>query len=358
MHTPSLISSDGSSSRHSSTCCCGQHHDSLYRAPTRASFCSSESTAADSQPKKMRYGGRGGAGSRARDIRVPRSSPPPIVENGQYTFASIQPESQTSDLTAIWVRQSASPGDSCNVPTETAPRPAIPTSSLAGRRGANKILAPLILSAPASQTVPTLNTPLSAMSTTTSSTATDSEFAPTPRSPYFYFDDAFDSRSVAAERPLPSHTSSSSISRSLKRLASRTQGLRDLFLKPPSMPPTPTSPTHPASSSQLSVAPPVPPLPSASRPSSQASQASGVSSEWYDPPESPTLPEPSDLPSSPIVIELPHRARSASVVTVKGPTRALKHKGDRKRKHREQPRAHGEWNRDDLAEVIVSLRML
>jgi hypothetical protein len=61
---------------------------------------------------------------------------------------------------------------------------------------------------------------------------------------------------------------------------------------------------------------------------------------------------------APIVVELPlseGRARSASVVTITGKTRSRKHKGERRQR---EPRTHGDWNREDMGEVIVALRML
>ncbi|KAJ7176903.1 hypothetical protein C8R46DRAFT_1213474 [Mycena filopes] len=331
----------------------------------------------DSQStKKMRYGGRGGAGSRARTIVRP--APTPIV--GQYTFATI-PESQTTNFTANWVRQTASPPtsprESSDTLPDTPPVADIPSSSLAGRRGAAKIPAPLII-APASGTVPT---PLSsATSSTSTSTATDSDFTPTPRSPYFYFDEAFDSRSIGAGLPLPSPTASTtttstsssnskSFSRSIRRLASRTQVLKELFLRPPSTPPTPTSPTSPSPALAALPVPPLPPLPTLTlRPPSQVSQAS----EWYDTPESPTSTDPA--PSAPstallapvsdaivIALDLPGRRRSASVATVKDRKHTHKHRGERERERERRhhgPREQGNWNRDDLREVIVGLRML
>ncbi|KAJ6564450.1 hypothetical protein B0H19DRAFT_1258896 [Mycena capillaripes] len=317
--------------QHFPTCCCGQTSGpSVYRVTTRASLASSTS---DPGSQKVRYGGRGGAGSRPRTI-----APPPIPKRDKVASDSL-PQSQSSNFKTKWLSRAAS-SDALNTPSLISDTP---TSSLAGRRGTTNIPSPLILRNP-SESVPDLNTPpLSAMSTTTTSTATYSEDALSPRSPYFYFDEAFDSSQ--SELPVHSPTSPGTMSRSLRRFASRTQGF---FSKDPSVkapPPTPMSPTH--------VTPVFSPLTS-------PSETSVATSEWYDPPESPTYdPEnshPAPLPA-PIVVELPlggrTRTRSPSVATVK--PRARKQKGDRKQR---EPRPHGEWNRDDLGEVIAALRML
>ncbi|KAJ7922655.1 hypothetical protein B0H13DRAFT_105402 [Mycena leptocephala] len=263
MYSPSLASSDGNS-RHSSTCSCGRgidSPDSLYRTTTRAS--SGSTSDFGSQPSKMRYGGRGGAGSRPRTL-PPR---PPIAEGEKLTpvVSDSLPQSQSANFKTKWLNRVAS-----SDALEDNP-PATPVSSLAGRRGATNVPPPLILRAASPQIVSGLTPPLSALSTTSNSTATDSEFSPTPRSPYFYFDEAFDSRHVRGDSPLPSPAASGTMSRSLRRLASRTQEFfsRDPFHKAP--PPTPTSPTH-------GLVPP-PPLTS-------PSVTSVATSEWFDTPDS------------------------------------------------------------------------
>ncbi|KAF8151842.1 hypothetical protein K438DRAFT_1988140 [Mycena galopus ATCC 62051] len=325
----------------------------LYRPTTKESSISigsSNSTLSDvgSQPSMMRYGGRGGAGSRFRVI----PQPPP-------QGSSIpQSHSQPSNFKTKW-RPVSSVDFVDDVPP---PVPTIPASSLAGRRGAANILSPLVLCASSPQIVPSLNTPpLSA--TTPSSSATESEFPNTPRTPYFYFDEAFEA--PRAQSPLPSPNTSGSMSRSLRRLASRTQEffLKDRSLKAP--PPSPALPSPISSTYEGST------ISSGSTRSMSLSSPSETSltSEWYDAPESydnpiePSIaitPEPSishPSPPVPIVIDLPRpgggRARSASSVTVKA---RHKHTGERERKQRE-PRTRGDWN-NDMGEVIVALRML
>ncbi|KAJ7437463.1 hypothetical protein B0H11DRAFT_1935930 [Mycena galericulata] len=360
MPSPSLASlaSSDESSQHPSTCSCGRtNFDSLYRTSTGATSLSTQSPSdADLglPPTKLRFGGRGGAGSR------PRS--PPITKHKPAIGASTVPLNSAMK----WLKRTPSNEVEAAMPA---------ASSLAGRRrGSTNVPAPLVLLP--SHVVPDLNTPpLSATSTSTHSTATDSEFSRTlctPRSPYFYFDEPLDSPRVSTESPFPSPTNG--LSRSLRRLASRTQVIfsKELLKPPPMpMPPTPNSPT-----SRAPLLPSSPPL--------ILPPQITAASEWYDPPEDPELGEPAcpsplplldsvSLPAplepapapppTPIVIVLPTsggRTRSASEVTVK-PHSRRKHreKGERKqREAREQPCTHGGWNRSDMGEVIVGLRML
>ncbi|KAJ7867023.1 hypothetical protein B0H14DRAFT_2732193, partial [Mycena olivaceomarginata] len=276
-------------------------------------FFASRQVHGGSKSSKMRYGGRGGAGSRPRSI----SSTPTKCE-------SITRAARATSVSAP--KRPDAPQDA------PPPVPAIPASSLAGRRGA----APLVLRAPSPQIVPPHS------SATTPSTATDSEFPTTPRTPYFYFDDAFDTPPLQVPPPPPPSTPSA-MSRSLRRLASRTQELfsKDRFLKAP--PPAPTLP--------MGLGQPIPfpfPSPGPSPPSPSPSHdattplrspaETSLTSEWYDPPDA--------------------RARSASSATVKAHAHVQKQRRGRHRDRGERPRGHGEWNRDDVGEVIVALRML
>ncbi|KAJ6527908.1 hypothetical protein DFH09DRAFT_1186438 [Mycena vulgaris] len=349
MYTPSLGSSAGNSYSSSSS-------NSLYRTSTKASSIATQSTLDNGpQSPKLRYGGRGGAGSRPRTYA-------PIVKDdqlGRVTSANVpQLQASSSNFKAAWLRRTASSDAATDIPTLTTPVPsvpAIPVSALAGRRGTINMPAPLILREPPSRPVPEIQTPpLSAASTATTSTTTttDSQFPLTPRSPYFYFDDPFDSPGVASESPLPSplpsSTVSGSMSRSLRRLASRTQIFfsKDLFLKAPKMSQTPTSPTF-ATSPTFQPSPSPTPLASSSR-------TSVVTSEWFDTPEPATPPEPPvsrvdpDL-APPLTDDFPRRDRSPSEATVKP---------QRRKKKRREPRVQGDWNRNDMGEVIVGLRML
>ncbi|KAJ6482685.1 hypothetical protein C8R45DRAFT_1215401 [Mycena sanguinolenta] len=277
-----------------------------------------------SQPSKLRYGGRGGAGSRPR---------------------SITPSSPKSHS----LPQSTSPSSSTSLKGIPPPVPAIPTSSLAGRRGAPNLPAPLVLRALSPHNVPDLNTPPLSATTHTSSTP-DSEYLNTPRTPYFYFDEAFDK----SHDPQPSSPNTSgSMTRSLRRLASLTQGLfvKDRSLKAP--PPTPTLPS-PISSTHDSFPPPL-----------TSPSETSITSEWYEATEGhcddtpdtfeASVPHPDPLPA-PIIVELPQsggRGRSASSATVKPRRRKLPDE----RRQREPPRTQGEWN-NDIGEVIVALRLL
>ncbi|KAJ6513602.1 hypothetical protein C8R47DRAFT_615990 [Mycena vitilis] len=303
-------------------CPCGRSSDSLSRVPTRGSLMSNKS---DPGPQlKVRYGGRGGAGSRPRNV-----VPPPIAQDESLTKGVSEPRPQSSDFKAKWLSRVAS-SEALDAPP---PVPAIPTSSLAGRRGALNIPPPLVLRDTPSADLAT--PPLSAMSTT--STMADSQGARTPHSAYFYFDEAFD--------PSPNESpvrTPGSMSRSLGRFASRTKELfsKERFTKAP--PPTPASPAPP---SQLT-----------------SPSETSVRSEWFDQPEAPALPAPASAAASPtpIVVELPlsggGRTRSASVATVKArPRTPRKQKGDRRAR---EPRTQGDWNREDMGEVIVALRML
>ncbi|KAJ7182995.1 hypothetical protein C8R43DRAFT_18246 [Mycena crocata] len=397
MYPPSLGSSDGSS-QHSSICSCGRSFDSgsLYRAPTNVSSFGAQSTS--DPPQKIRYGGRGGAGSRARSMTLKS----PIVAGSTVSLVRVA-ESQAANFKAKWLKRSAAePSDPSNSSDDIPPVPAMPSnlSSLAGRRGAINVPSPLILRDPPSRPVPGIKTPSTAASTASNSTGTESDVPCTPRSPYFYFDEPLESPSVRAESPLPSPSATSSISRSLRRFASRTL-LKDLFVKAPPRPATPTSPTWTPAEKIASprAPPPTPgspmfrttsptwdavehianPLPTTpTSPSFRApmsprtsasltspSQTSVVISEWFDPPETlhqvaetavhlPTVVEP--VVDPPVVaLELPTsggRTRSASEVTVKPQRRQ---KGERKQR---EPRSHGKWNRSDMGEVIVGLRML
>ncbi|KAF7377292.1 hypothetical protein MSAN_00149500 [Mycena sanguinolenta] len=301
--------------------------DALYRPTTRKSLLSTVSDV-NSEPSKMRYGGRGGAGSRARKIK-PSSSK------------------------ARTLPQSTSASSPACLKDAPPPVPAIPTTTLAERRGAANLPSPLILQAPSPYNAPDLHTP--PLSATTHSTAPDSEYPNTPRTPYFYFDEAFDN-SQGAPRPPPNP--SGSMTRSLRRLASLSQVLfaKDRSAKAP--PPTPALPS-PISSGTHDSTPQSTPLTSPSE-TSFASEWHDAHEEHHDHTDMPetfesSTPHP-DPPSTPIVVELPRpegRVRSTSTVTVKA--RGRKHTGERKQ--RPPPPAQGEWN-NDINEVIVALRLL
>ncbi|KAJ7689331.1 hypothetical protein B0H17DRAFT_1331845 [Mycena rosella] len=380
--TSSPTSSVGHYLKHSSTSSSERSSDSLYRTPTRASSIFTQSSSDDSA--KFRYGGRGGAGSRARS-HVPPMPPLPLNDDLERVTIANPPESQSSNFRSKWLNRVASSDGVA--PDHPTPAPLIPTIAL--RRGTISIPKPLILRDTPSHADPGIQTPpLSAVSTL--ATGTDSEFPRTPRSPYFYFDDPFDNLPSASESPLPSPSApSGSMSRSLRRLASRTQQLfsKDIFLKAPPVPPTPSSPTFqypmpPSPSSLMSHT--APPLPSSPTPPASSSRTSVVTSEWYDPPEyagppeyarpasllelkpePEPEPEPEPAPPPPVVaqpesdhqafvVDLPvsgGRTRSASEATVKS-------KSTGRRKKRREPRTHGEWNRGEMGEVIVGLRML
>ncbi|KAJ7256181.1 hypothetical protein B0H12DRAFT_1112719 [Mycena haematopus] len=306
--------------------------DSLYRPAIQGASVTTLSDVG-SKSSKMRYGGRGGAGSRLRSI--PQPSP-----KGHSL-----PRSRSSNFRTKWTSVS-----SADVLRDVPPPvPAIPIASFAERRGAANIPSPLVLRA--SSPIVLDNTP--PLSATTHTSATDGDFPNTPRTPYFYFDEAFDGRCV--QSPPPSPSTSGSMRRTLRRLASRTQRLfvKDRSQKTP--PPVPALPS-PISSTHDRPAPSIPPTsPSETSPTSEwfdAPEVHPATPETCSSPEPPLVPEPDPL-SAPIVVELPGRVRSASSATVKAP--GCKPTGERK--HRERRRTRGEWN-NEMGEVIVALRLL
>ncbi|KAJ7058104.1 hypothetical protein C8F01DRAFT_307435 [Mycena amicta] len=290
----------------SPSCTCG--HQPLSRMSTKSSSVGSQSISDASS--RVRFTGRGGAGSRAR------------------LAAEKSPNNKTPSL----LSRESTPNLSMESP-ESLP---VPTSSLAKRRGT--VLAPLVLQQPPTMTPPVTNTPppLSATSTASSS---DIEAARTPRTPYFYFDDAFE----ATTRP-PSSLSSPTPSTTLfRRIASRTQGL---FTKDLSVKQSPLPMAHLSPAAAVPLDPTLPTKPHPSPTLSASSNTSSDTSEWFDTPESPT---DSDS-ATPIVVELPSlssRNHPASEATVQAGTNG---KGERV--------SGGKWNRDDVREVIMELRRL
>ncbi|KAK7023236.1 hypothetical protein R3P38DRAFT_3270755 [Favolaschia claudopus] len=349
MHSPSYASSEQSQD---STGSCGRNSDSLYRTTSKGSSVSI--FVGTDQQSKIRYGGRGGAASR------PRLIPPaaPIVETVTKARNFNLPESQAANFKSKWLQRAPSV-DGLRIASANAeappPVPDMPPQlSIAGRRGTARIPGPIVVPpTPIQQPHPSVSTtpPLSASHSSTP----DGE---TPRTPYFYFDDAFDASS-RVQSPLPSPRSPSTMSRSLRRIASRTQ---EFFTKtrsralrvPPSTPVLPDLPSSSSSSVRDEA------TRSSSSHSPSPSRAS-LTSEWYDSSDVPPSPEPfladpnrPRTPSIPIIVALSPtpggRARSASSATVKV----------RRHKHKEKalPRNAGDWNRDDMGEVIVALRML
>ncbi|KAK7051977.1 hypothetical protein R3P38DRAFT_3594131 [Favolaschia claudopus] len=349
MPSPSYASSAHSQSSAGS---CGRNTGSLYRTTTKESSVSSNAD----QQSKIRYGGRGGAASR------PRLIPPaaPIVETVTKAGNFNLPESQAANFKSKWLQRAPSV-DGLRIASANAeappPVPDMPPQlSIAGRRGTARIPVPIVVPpAPVRQPPPSVNTtpPLSASHSSTP----DGE---TPRTPYFYFDDAFDASS-RVQSPLPSPRSPSAMSRSLRRIASRTQ---EFFTKtrsralrvPPSTPVLPDLPSSSSSSVRDEEA-----RSSSSHSHSPSPSRTSLTSEWYDSSDVPPSPEPfladpnrPRTPSIPIIVALSPasggRARSASSATVKM----------RRHKHKEKalPRNAGDWNRDDMGEVIVALRML
>ncbi|KAJ7289788.1 hypothetical protein C8J57DRAFT_1706469 [Mycena rebaudengoi] len=344
MHAPSPTAS--SFSDYSSNSGDG-HSISLHRVWTGGS--SGKSIGSSIGSEKFRYSGRGGAGSRPR-----------VVTNGLELTLGQTLKNGISHADANLSKCFKRASHSEKTPAVVPPVPTIPPSSLALRRGASNI-PPLVL--PPSPRLPShmATPPLSSTASSFGTTSTTSEFVSTPHSPYFYFEDPPD---VPAFHESQSPSSPGMLSRSLKRFASRTQLL---FLKPPASPLSPSLPPlpHPLPLKLPAPAPPPAPTDSVRCPSQTSlalSQTSFALSEWYDPPESPTSPASSELPSSGFTISAAAvnsstHTRSPSDATLVVPQR----RKERVRRHK-KPREvtacdEGEWNRDEM-EVIVGLRML
>ncbi|KAF7297215.1 hypothetical protein MIND_00954600 [Mycena indigotica] len=198
---------------------------------------------------------------------------------------------------------------------------------------------PITIIQPPSFVPPTVSTPPTPASDI-STTPSEAELPRMPRTPYFYFDDAFDEPSLN-ESSHPSPTSPpTSISRSFRRIASRTQGLlfKDLTGKPTPMPPPAETQTRPIPMSK-SLPPP--------------SDSSSDSSEWpdHDQPElPPDTDSTSDSETTPIHVDLPSLNQPQRVGS-----QATLHAVPRQSARFS---AGGRWNRADVREVIMELRLL
>ncbi|KAF7307704.1 hypothetical protein MKEN_01130400 [Mycena kentingensis (nom. inval.)] len=332
----------------SSSCTCGQHKKHLSLSTPSPSNSTTQS------PSKLRYGGRGGAGSQARCLS-PGS--PKGTSTPDKTLVS---KLSTLNLKATMPR-SESTRDLPPLPEKSA------SGTLAKRRG-TLTPAPLVLhnTPPHSPAQPLATPPLTANSTTTASTgASESR---TPRTPYFFFDDAFEADAAppakSASPTLSTSASTASFSRSLRRMASRTQEIfrKDLFAnlnangKASSSPPPPLPVARPQAT--------MIPAGSCSSSSFDRSPSPSITSEWFDEPPSP--PWEAQLASGltkaspripPFVLELSadgensdkrsqlQRSRSTSEATIQ-------------QAFSKRPNSQGKWNRGDVREVIVELRNL
>nr|GAT59090.1 predicted protein [Mycena chlorophos] len=292
MRSPTSLAANSAPS--SPVCTCGRK---IPVSRTMSSL-SSSTNSSENTPTKVRYGGRGGAGSRTRIV-------------------SPAPKSPAAQLPSL--RRTKSVPMLALPPAPTKELPPLPSSEmfsseLAKRRGNTP--APLNLRRQPSMVS---SPPLSASSTSSSASGT-------PRTPYFYFDEAFEATETPKQdeslvaSSLVRKSSKAAFSRSLRGFKSRTQVLlsssKDLF-KPPSSAPPCLLPVQTT-------------------------------------PESPTHLE--DGEADLIMVELPPRRsrnRSASQATVKAAAAAAAStKGDR------LSACSGRWNRSDMREVIKELRML
>ncbi|KAF7320987.1 hypothetical protein HMN09_00185600 [Mycena chlorophos] len=330
----------------SPACTCGRK---IPVSRTMSALSSSTASSSENTPTKVRYGGRGGAGSRTRIV-------------------SPAPKSPAAQLPSL--RRTKSVPKLALPPAPTKELPPLPSSEmfsseLAKRRGTTP--APLNLRRQPSMVS---SPPLSASSTSSSASTNNADASGTPRTPYFYFDEAFEAIETPAAPSLVRKPSKAAFSRSLRGFKSRTQVLlsssKDLFKPPSSAPPC----LLPAQTTPVLVMdlPPVSPIsleqtqaqvqmtkpqPSPTFSTSSSSDESSVHSQWFDPPESPTHLE--DGEADLIMVELPPRRsrnRSASQATVKAAAAAASTKGDR------LSACSGRWNRSDMREVIKELRML